>query len=48
MQIVGALDVHRRQITTKTLDLESGEVRRGRIISSGRPSSLSGAALPKA
>lgn len=31
MQIVSALDVHRRQITTKTLDLESGEVRRGRI-----------------
>ncbi len=31
MQIVGALDVHRAQITTKTLDLESGEVRRGRI-----------------
>src|SRR5438034_6523124 len=31
MQIVGALDVHRRQITTKTLDLESGEMRRGRI-----------------
>ncbi len=31
MQIVGALDVHRSQITTKTLDLESGEVRYGRI-----------------
>jgi hypothetical protein len=31
MQIVGALDVHRRQITTKTLDLASGEVRYGRI-----------------
>jgi transposase len=31
MQIVGALDVHRSQITTKTLDLETGEVRYGRI-----------------
>jgi hypothetical protein len=31
MQIVGALDVHRSQITTKTLDLDSGEVRYGRI-----------------
>jgi len=31
MQIGSALDVHRRQITTKTLDLETGEVRRGRI-----------------
>src|SRR6266545_1847845 len=31
MEIVGALDVHRRQITTKTLELASGEVRYGRI-----------------
>src|SRR6266568_7668810 len=31
MRIVVALDVHRRQITYKTLDRESGEVRRGRI-----------------
>jgi transposase len=31
MQIVGALDVHRGQVTTKTLDRESGEVRYGRI-----------------
>src|SRR5437867_3214729 len=31
MQIVGALDVHRSQITTKTLDMQTGEVRRGRI-----------------
>jgi len=31
MQIVGALDVHRSQITAKTLDLDSGEVRYGRI-----------------
>jgi transposase len=30
-RIVGALDVHRSQITTKTLDWESGEVRYGRI-----------------
>ena len=32
MQIVSALDVHRQQITFKTLDLESGEVERGRIL----------------
>jgi len=31
MQIVSALDVHRRQITCKTVDLESGEMWRGRI-----------------
>ena len=31
MRIVVALDVHRRQITYKTLDRESGEVTRGRI-----------------
>lgn len=31
MEIVSALDIHRRQITTKTLDLASGEVRRGQI-----------------
>lgn len=31
MEIVSALDVHRRQITTKTLDLETGEVSRRRI-----------------
>jgi transposase len=31
MQIVGALDVHRRQITFRTLELASGESRRGRI-----------------
>lgn len=31
MDIVCALDVHRRQITTKTVDLASGEVRRGQI-----------------
>jgi transposase len=32
MQIVSALDVHRQQITFKTLDLENGEVERGRIL----------------
>jgi transposase len=32
MQIVSALDVHRQQITFQTLDLESGEVERGRIL----------------
>jgi transposase len=31
MQIVGALDVHRRQITFRTLELASGESRGGRI-----------------
>jgi len=36
MQIVGALDVHRSQITTKTLDVETGEVRRGRISPAAR------------
>jgi transposase len=36
MQIVGALDVHRRQITYKTMDRETGEVRRGRISPAAR------------
>jgi transposase len=36
MQIVGALDVHRRQITTKTFDVETGEVRRDRISPAAR------------
>ena len=36
MQIVGALDVHRRQITFRTLELVSGESRRGRISPVGR------------
>jgi transposase len=36
MQIVGALDVHRRQITFRTLELASGETRRGRISPVGR------------
>jgi transposase len=38
MQIVGALDVHRRQITHKTLDLVSGDVRRGRLGPANRES----------
>ncbi len=36
MAIVVALDVHRRQITYKTLDRESGEVWRGRIVPATR------------
>ncbi len=36
MQIVSALDVHRRQITYKTLDRETGEVQRGRIAPAAR------------
>src|SRR5437868_2706314 len=36
MQIVGALDVHRRQITFLTLELASGESRRGRISPAAR------------
>ena len=36
MQIVGALDVHRRQITFKTLELASGESWRGRISPAAR------------
>src|SRR5918995_1024611 len=38
MQIVGALDVHRRQITHKTLDLTTGDVRRGRLSPANRES----------
>src|SRR6266498_2145711 len=38
MQIVGALDVHRRQITHKTLDLATGDVRRGRLRPANRES----------
>src|SRR6266540_300668 len=36
MQIVGALDLHRRQITYKTLTLASGENSRGRISPAAR------------
>jgi transposase len=38
MRIVGALDVHRKQITFKLLDMETGEVRRGRITPATRAS----------
>ena len=38
MQIVGALDVHRRQITHKTLDLATGDVHRGRLSPANRES----------
>jgi hypothetical protein len=36
MQIVSALDVHRRQITYRTVELTSGETRRGRISPAAR------------
>jgi transposase len=36
MEIVGALDVHRRQITYATLDRETGELRHGRIVPATR------------
>lgn len=36
MRIVGALDLHRRQITYKWLDQETGELRRGRIAPAAR------------
>jgi transposase len=36
MEIVGALDVHRGQITYATLERESGEVRHGRIVPAAR------------
>ena len=39
MAIVVALDVHRKQITYKTLDRETGEVERGRIAPAARASS---------
>ena len=32
MRIIGAFDVHRKQITYKWLDSETGEIRRGRIM----------------
>ena len=32
MQIIGAFDVHRKQITYKWLDTETGEIQRGRIM----------------
>lgn len=36
MRIVGALDVHRRQITYEWMDTQTGEVRRGRIVPAAR------------
>jgi hypothetical protein len=36
MKIVSALDVHRRQITYKTVELASGESWRGRICPAAR------------
>ena len=36
MRMVVALDVHRKQITYKSLERESGEVRRGRIAPAAR------------
>src|SRR5437879_5124207 len=36
MAIVVALDVHRKQITYKTLDRDTGEVRRGRVAPAAR------------
>jgi transposase len=36
VQIIAAFDVHRKQITFKWLDTETGEVRRGRIITALR------------
>lgn len=38
MRIIGAFDVHRKQITFKWLDTETGEVRRGRIMPALRES----------
>ncbi len=36
MTIVSALDVHRSQITFKSLDLDTGQVRRGRMMPASR------------
>jgi transposase len=36
MSIVGAFDVHRRQLTFDYLDTVTGEVRRGRIVPADR------------
>jgi transposase len=38
MRIVGALDIHRSQITFKWEDMETGEVRRGQIAPVARKS----------
>ncbi len=36
MSIVGAFDVHRRQLAFDYLDTETGELKRGRVIPAGR------------
>jgi transposase len=37
MSIVGAFDVHRRQLTFEYLDSVTGELKRGRIMPADRP-----------
>jgi len=37
MSIVGAVDVHRRQLTFEYLDTVTGELKRGRVIPADRP-----------
>ena len=37
MSIVGAFDVHRRQLTFEYLDTATGELKRGRIMPADRP-----------
>jgi len=37
MSIVGAFDVHRRQLTFEYLDTVSGELKRGRVMPADRP-----------
>jgi transposase len=36
MSIVGAFDVHRRQLTFEYLDTSSGELKRGRVVPADR------------
>jgi len=36
VEIVGAMDVHRNQITTRWRDMQTGEIRRGRIVPAAR------------
>ena len=36
MSIVGAFDVHRRQLTFEYLDAGSGELKRGRVVPADR------------
>ena len=37
MSIVGAFDVHRRQLTFEYLDTVTGELNRGRVMPADRP-----------